>query len=47
MHRDLGLSAESPDATTWTIKLRPDAKFHNVDPVNGHAVAGREAVTPQ
>jgi peptide/nickel transport system substrate-binding protein len=35
---DLAVSAESPDATTWTIKLRPDAKFQNVAPVNGHAV---------
>jgi peptide/nickel transport system substrate-binding protein len=33
---DLGLSAESPDATTWTIKLRPNVKFQNVAPVNGH-----------
>jgi len=35
---DLALSAESPDAVTWTLKLRPDAKFHNVAPVSGHAV---------
>ena len=35
---DLAVSAESPDALTWTIKLRPDAKFQNVAPVNGHAV---------
>jgi len=35
---DLGLSAESPDALTWTVKLRTDAKFQNVPPVNGHAV---------
>src|SRR5581483_7688834 len=33
---DLGVSAESPDATTWTVKLRPDLKFHNIAPVNGH-----------
>ncbi|MGH2589040.1 MAG: ABC transporter substrate-binding protein [Dehalococcoidia bacterium] len=35
---DLAQSAESPDGLTWTFKLRPDAKFHNVAPVNGHAV---------
>ncbi len=35
---DLALSAESPDAVTWTIKLRPGVKFQNVAPVNGHAV---------
>jgi peptide/nickel transport system substrate-binding protein len=39
---DLGLSAESPDAITWTIKLRPDAKFHNVAPVNGHTVEAED-----
>ena len=39
---DLGISAESPDAITWTIKLRPDAKFHNVAPVNGHAVEAED-----
>ncbi len=39
---DLGMSAESPDAITWTIKLRPDAKFHNVAPVNGHAVEAED-----
>jgi peptide/nickel transport system substrate-binding protein len=31
----LALSAESPDATTWTVKLRQDVKFQNVAPVNG------------
>jgi peptide/nickel transport system substrate-binding protein len=35
---DLGLTAESPDGVTWTVKLRTDAKFHNVAPVNGRAV---------
>jgi peptide/nickel transport system substrate-binding protein len=39
---DLGISAESPDAVTWTVKLRPDAKFHNVAPVNGHAVEAED-----
>jgi peptide/nickel transport system substrate-binding protein len=39
---DLGLSAESPDAITWTVKLRSDAKFHNVAPVNGRAVEAED-----
>lgn len=39
---DLALSAESPDAVTWTIKLRKDAKFQNVAPVNGHAVEAED-----
>jgi peptide/nickel transport system substrate-binding protein len=39
---DLALSAESPDATTWTFKLRPDAKFHNTAPANGHAVEAED-----
>jgi peptide/nickel transport system substrate-binding protein len=37
LENDLALSAESPDALTWTVKLRPNVKFHNVAPVNGHA----------
>jgi peptide/nickel transport system substrate-binding protein len=39
---DLAISAESPDALTWTVKLRPNAKFHNVAPVNGHAVQAED-----
>ena len=39
---DLALSAESQDAITWTIKLRKDANFHNVAPVNGHAVEAED-----
>ena len=39
---DLGLSAETPDGVTWTVKLRPNAKFHNVPPVNGHAVESED-----
>ena len=39
---DLALSAESPDAITWTAKLRTDAKFHNIPPVNGHAVEAED-----
>ncbi|HTE85890.1 MAG TPA: hypothetical protein VK821_14270 [Dehalococcoidia bacterium] len=39
---DLGLTAESPDAITWTVKLRTDAKFSNTPPVNGHAVEAED-----
>jgi len=39
---DLALSAESPDAQTWTVKLRPLAKFQNIAPVNGHAVEAED-----
>jgi peptide/nickel transport system substrate-binding protein len=39
---DLGLSAESPDAVTWTVKLRNDAKFFNIAPANGHAVEAED-----
>ena len=39
---DVGLSAESPDAITWTVKLRPDARFSNIAPVNGHAVEAED-----
>ncbi len=39
---DLGVSAESPDAVTWTIKLRPDAHFTDIAPVNGHAVEAED-----
>lgn len=39
---DLALSAESPDAITWTLKLRTDAKFTNTPPVNGHAVEAED-----
>jgi ABC-type transport system substrate-binding protein len=42
LENDLGVSLESPDAITWTIKLRSDAKFINVPPVNGHAVEAED-----
>jgi len=32
----LAVSVESPDALTWTVKLRTDVNFHDVPPVNGH-----------
>jgi peptide/nickel transport system substrate-binding protein len=39
---DLAMSAESPDALTWTVKLRPNAKFHDIAPVNGHLVEAED-----
>jgi peptide/nickel transport system substrate-binding protein len=39
---DLALQSESPDAVTWTFKLRPQAKFHDVPPVNGHEVEAED-----
>jgi peptide/nickel transport system substrate-binding protein len=39
---ELATSLETPDAVTWTVKLRADAKFHNVAPVNGHAVEAED-----
>ncbi|GIW14407.1 MAG: solute-binding transporter (periplasmic) [Tepidiforma sp.] len=36
---DIAQSAEaSPDGLTWTVKLKPNVKFHNVAPVNGRTV---------
>jgi peptide/nickel transport system substrate-binding protein len=35
LENELAVSAESPDAVTWTFKLRSDANFHDVPPVNG------------
>ena len=32
---NLALSAESPDAITWTLKLRNDVKWHDIPPVSG------------
>ena len=42
LENDLALSAESADAVTWAIRLRPDARFHNVAPVNGHPVEAED-----
>jgi peptide/nickel transport system substrate-binding protein len=39
---DLASGYEAVDAATWTYKLRPDAKFHNVAPVNGHPVTSAD-----
>jgi peptide/nickel transport system substrate-binding protein len=35
-------SVESADAVTWTIKLRPDVKWHNVAPVNGRLLEAED-----
>ena len=42
LDNELALSAESPDAVTWTIKLRSGASFHAIAPVNGHAVEAED-----
>jgi peptide/nickel transport system substrate-binding protein len=42
---DLAQSIESPDASTFTIKLRPDVTFHNVAPVNGHPLEAEDIKT--
>jgi ABC-type transport system substrate-binding protein len=39
---DLAASWESPDALTWTFKLRPAARFHDIAPVNGHPVESED-----
>ena len=42
LESDLALSSESPDATTWTVKLRPDATFQDTAPVNGHPLEAED-----
>jgi len=39
---DLAASVESPDGATWTVKLQPNAKFHNIAPVSGHSVEAED-----
>jgi peptide/nickel transport system substrate-binding protein len=39
---DLGASAESPDAITWTVKLRPNLKMQDVAPLNGRVVEAED-----
>jgi ABC-type transport system substrate-binding protein len=39
---DLAQSLEAPDPLTWTVKLRPDVRFHNIAPVNGHALEAED-----
>jgi len=42
IENDLGVSGETADSVTWTFKLRPDAKFANIAPVNGHPVQAED-----
>jgi len=42
LENELALSAEEQDAATWTIKLRSDARFHNLPPVNGHPLVAED-----
>jgi peptide/nickel transport system substrate-binding protein len=42
LENDLGVHAETPDGVTWTIKLRPDARFTNIPPVSGHPVEAED-----
>jgi len=42
LENELGISVESPDAVTWTVKMRPDAKFFEIAPVNGHPVEAED-----
>jgi peptide/nickel transport system substrate-binding protein len=39
---DLASSIESPDGVVWTVKLRPNARFHDVAPVSGHTVEAED-----
>jgi peptide/nickel transport system substrate-binding protein len=39
---DLAASVETPDASTWTLKLQPNAKWHNVAPTNGRPVEAED-----
>jgi peptide/nickel transport system substrate-binding protein len=38
----LAVSSESPDALTWTIKLRPNVKFQNIPPVSGRTFTAED-----
>jgi peptide/nickel transport system substrate-binding protein len=35
---NIATSIESPDGQTWTVKIRPDATFHNIAPINGRPI---------
>ena len=39
---DLAASYEAVNASTWIYKLRPEAKWHNIAPVNGRAVTSED-----
>lgn len=41
---DLAESAESADGLTWTVKLKPGVKFHNLEPVNGRELTSDDVV---
>ena len=41
---DLAESAETADGVTWTVKLKPGIKFHNVLPVNGRELTTEDVV---
>lgn len=41
---DLALSWEQPDKTTYVFKLRTDANFHEIAPVNGRKVVAGDIV---
>jgi peptide/nickel transport system substrate-binding protein len=38
IENDLAAEIETPDPSTWTVKLRQDVKFHSVAPVSGRAL---------
>lgn len=40
----LATNWEQPDQTTYTFKLRQDAKFHNKPPVNGRALVAQDVL---
>ncbi len=42
IENDLATSSESPDAQTWTIKLRPNVKFQNIAPVSGRTLTSED-----
>ena len=39
---DLAISAESPDAQHWTLRLQPAARFQDIPPVDGHPVQAED-----
>jgi peptide/nickel transport system substrate-binding protein len=41
---ELATKTENPDPLTYTFTLHPDAKFHNVPPVNGRQVTADDVV---
>jgi peptide/nickel transport system substrate-binding protein len=45
IENDLAVSLETPDPSTWTIKLRPDAKFQNAAPVSGRVLEAEDVRT--